>query len=187
MQLDHQKQTSAKYFINKHIIYITKCIWKCHLLQNGGHFVQAAMLICSHFLTIKLLHFPVFTLTHWPSGNVAVILIVWLWNTSQWWIISSGPALQLNATATMLTDHWGLSCEMSQDLTDDKSVLIHVVAWCLLRSMTPFGVTRPQWVKDHGQIAQCNSRVPACFYKYDKKLLDCNNKYICNKHSTMSP
>ena len=46
---------------------------------------------------------------------------------------------------------------MPQDLTDDKSALVQVMAWCrqapshylskcLLRSMLPTGVTRPQWV-----------------------------------------
>ena len=59
---------------------------------------------------------------------------------------------------------WGLSCEvalrwMSLDFTDDKSTLVQVMAWCRqatshylnqcwLRSMLPYGVTRPQWVKD---------------------------------------
>ena len=46
---------------------------------------------------------------------------------------------------------------MPQDLTDDKSTLVQVIAWCRqasshylsqcwLRSMSPNGVTRPQWV-----------------------------------------
>ena len=46
---------------------------------------------------------------------------------------------------------------MSMDLTDDKSTLVQVVAWCHQatshylsqcwpRSMTPCGITRPQWV-----------------------------------------
>ena len=47
---------------------------------------------------------------------------------------------------------------MPQDLTDDKSTLVQVMAWCRQvtshylnqcwpRSPTPYGVTRPQWVK----------------------------------------
>ena len=46
---------------------------------------------------------------------------------------------------------------MSTDLTDDKSTLVQVMAWshqatshylsqCWPRSMSPYGVTRPQWV-----------------------------------------
>ena len=49
---------------------------------------------------------------------------------------------------------------MPLDLTDDKSTLVQVMAWCRQatnhylnqcwpRSPTSYGVTRPQWVKDH--------------------------------------
>ena len=60
-------------------------------------------------------------------------------------------------------DGWGISCKialrwMPLDLTDDKSILVQVMAWChqatshylsqcWLRSLSPYGVTRPQWVK----------------------------------------
>ena len=59
-------------------------------------------------------------------------------------------------------DGWGISCElalrwMSLDLTDNKSTLVQVMAWCCQatshyldqcwpRSPTPYGVTRPQRV-----------------------------------------
>ena len=59
-------------------------------------------------------------------------------------------------------DGWGISCEhaliwMSFDLTGDKSTLVQVMAGCRQatshymsqcwpRSMSPYGVTRPQWV-----------------------------------------
>ena len=62
-------------------------------------------------------------------------------------------------------DGWGISCEltlrwMSLDLTDDKSALVQVMAWCHQatshylsqcwpKSLSPYGVTRPQWVKTH--------------------------------------
>ena len=58
---------------------------------------------------------------------------------------------------------WGISYEidlrwMPLDLTDDKSTLVQVMAWCRQatshylsqccpRSMLPNGVTRPQWVE----------------------------------------
>ena len=61
-----------------------------------------------------------------------------------------------------VTDIWGISCEfafrwMSLDLTDDKSTLVQVMAWCHQatghylsqcwpRSLPPHGVTRSQWV-----------------------------------------
>ena len=59
-------------------------------------------------------------------------------------------------------DGWGISCELvltwiSFNLTDDKSTLVQVMAWfCQAtshylsqwwpRSLSPYGVTRPQWV-----------------------------------------
>ena len=59
-------------------------------------------------------------------------------------------------------DGWVISCElalrwMSLDLTDDKSTLAQVMAWCRQapshylspcwpRSLSPYGITRPQWV-----------------------------------------
>ena len=50
---------------------------------------------------------------------------------------------------------------MPQDLTDDKSTLVQVMAWCRQaishylnkcwpRSPTPYGVTRPQWLEVNG-------------------------------------
>ena len=60
-----------------------------------------------------------------------------------------------------VTDGWGIFCKialrwMPLDLTD-KSTLVQVMAWCRqatshylsqcwLRSLLPYGVTRPQWV-----------------------------------------
>ena len=61
---------------------------------------------------------------------------------------------------------WGIFCDialtwMSLDLTDDKSTLSQIMAWChqvpshylsqcWLSSMLQYGVTRPQWFKYHG-------------------------------------
>ena len=60
-------------------------------------------------------------------------------------------------------DGWGISSEialiwMSLDCTDDQSTLVQVMAWCRqatshylsqcwLWSLSPYGLTRPQWVK----------------------------------------
>ena len=57
---------------------------------------------------------------------------------------------------------WGISFEIahrwwSQDLTDDKSTLVQIMVWCRQatshylsqccpRPLSPYGVTRPQWV-----------------------------------------
>ena len=60
-------------------------------------------------------------------------------------------------------DDWGIYCEpalrwMPLDLIDDKSTLVQVMAWCRQatshylsqcwpRSLSPYGITRSQWVK----------------------------------------
>ena len=62
----------------------------------------------------------------------------------------------------LVIDGWGISCEialiwMSLDFTDDQSTLVQVMAWCRQatshylsqcwpRSLSPYGVTGPQWV-----------------------------------------
>ena len=53
----------------------------------------------------------------------------------------------------LVIDGWGISCEialiwMSADFTDDQSTLAtsHYLRQCWPRSLTPYGVTRPQWV-----------------------------------------
>ena len=70
----------------------------------------------------------------------------------------------------LVIDGWGISCEialiwMSSDFTDDQSTLVQVMAWCRQatshylsqcwpRSLSPNGVTRPQWVKSsHCQLS----------------------------------
>ena len=61
-----------------------------------------------------------------------------------------------------MTHDWGISCEialiwMSLNFTEDHSTLVQVMAWCRQatshylsqcwpRSLSPCGVTRPQWV-----------------------------------------
>ena len=63
----------------------------------------------------------------------------------------------------LVIDGWGICYEialiwMSLDFTDDQSTLVQVMAWCHQatshylnqcwpRYMSPYGVTRPQWVK----------------------------------------
>ena len=63
----------------------------------------------------------------------------------------------------LVIDQWGISYEialiwMALDFADDQSTLVQVMAWCRQatshylnqcwpRSLSPYGVTRPQWVK----------------------------------------
>ena len=80
-------------------------------------------------------------LTHWSLRDLSKILHKWF-------------------QAILAIDGGGISCEtdlrsMSMDPTDDKSTLAQVMAWCRQktshylsrcwpRSMSPYGVTRPQ-------------------------------------------
>ena len=82
-------------------------------------------------------------LTHWPLGNLNEILDVIF-------------------KQILVIYGWGISCEiapiwMSLDFTDDQSTLVQVMAWCCQatshhlsqcwpRSLSPYGVTRPQCV-----------------------------------------
>ena len=70
------------------------------------------------------------------------------------------------------------SCEtalrsMPQNPSDDKSTLVQVMAWCRQaashylsqccpRSLSPYGVTRPQWVNGKCNISNGNSRKSVC-------------------------
>ena len=62
----------------------------------------------------------------------------------------------------LVIDGWGITCEIaliwiSLDFADDPSTLVQVMAWCRQatshylsqcwpRSLSPYGITRPQWV-----------------------------------------
>ena len=78
---------------------------------------------------------------------------------------------------TLVNGGWGISHEiaprwMPLDLTDDKSTLVQVMAWCRQatshylsqcwpRSMSPNGVTRPQWVNSSVIIGYDNGLEPS--------------------------
>ena len=70
---------------------------------------------------------------------------------------------------------WGIAGEIAQrwmslDLTDDKSALVQIMAWCRQatshylsqcwpRPMSPYGVTRPEWVNHWGWVTHiCDSK-----------------------------
>ena len=71
-----------------------------------------------------------------------------------------------NFQTVLVIAGWGISCEialiwMSLDLTDDQSTSVQVMAWCRQatshylslcwpRSLSPYSVTRPQWVNIPG-------------------------------------
>ena len=73
---------------------------------------------------------------------------------------------------TLMNGGWGISYEIAlrwlpSDLTDDKSTLVQVMAWChhatsqyqsqcWPRSMSPYGITRPQWVDKYLLYSSCS-------------------------------
>ena len=70
---------------------------------------------------------------------------------------------------------------LSLDLTNKKSVLVHVMAWCHLaashylgqcwpRSMSPYGVTRPQWVKDYKTYIHILNRIFDLAWVWPKEI-----------------
>ena len=76
---------------------------------------------------------------------------------------------------------------MLRDLTDDKSSLIQVMAWCHQatrhylshcwpRSMSPYGVTRPQWVK------KLKLKNGSQTYRITQSIFDCTSSAV---HTTI--
>ena len=75
----------------------------------------------------------------------------------------------------LVIDGWSISCEialiwMLLDFTDDQSTLVQVMAWCHQttshylsqcwpRSLSPYGVTRPQWVCSQLVVLVMTTRV----------------------------
>ena len=87
----------------------------------------------------------------------------------------------------LVSNGWGISCEialiwMSLDFTDDQSTLVQVMAWCRQatshylsqcwpRSLSPYGVSRQEWLKhwkartrwhSTGNIFKCISMKKSC-------------------------
>ena len=106
----------------------------------------------------------------WPlplTLNFQGQILSWEWEARLSW--NERIELSEPINKDMMLTHWPLGiggwdifCKMalrwmSLDLFDDKSTLVQVMAWCCQatshylsqcwpRSMSPYGVTRPQWV-----------------------------------------
>ena len=122
--------------------------WTCSgTLQNDGSLVA----FCS-------LWWKCWWLTHWPLGDVAVILKSII--SKHMLRIKSMPH---NHMVMAFIKFMGVSCEirvrwMPQNTFDDQSTLVQVMAWCHQapshflrkcwpRSLSPYAIVRPQWVK----------------------------------------
>ena len=128
-----------------------------------------------HKLVIMLLEVPIYVSILWFGSRVWVISVftsrIHLPVTDNIWgycFNSLAPVKfewnfrYLIFQIISVIDGWVISCElarrlMSLDLTDDKSTLVQVMAWCHQptshylsqcwpRSLSPYGVIRPQWV-----------------------------------------
>ena len=96
-------------------------------------------------------------LTHWCLGNMTCYFNSLTPGKFEW------NFRYLILQIILVIDGWGICCElalrwMSLDLTDGKSRLVQVMAWCHQvtshypsqywpRSLLPYGLTGPQWVK----------------------------------------
>ena len=107
-----------------------------------------------------------------------------------------------------MNDGWGISYEISLrwmplDLTDDKSTLVQVMAWCRQatshylsqcwpRSVSPYGVVRPQWVlilltPEHPKVSYSLYLVWGLVFETEKvwgskKLFGCSDTYMYKVH-----
>ena len=92
-------------------------------------------------------------LTHWPLGDLNVIL-------------KMQSSILVYFIGIFKSSYDNVLKWMPQDLTDDKSTLVQVMAWCRQatsnylyqcwpRSPTPYGVTRSQWVNSSSGVIPC--------------------------------
>ena len=100
----------------------------------------------------------------------------------------------------LVIDGWGISGEialmwMSVDFADDQSTLVQVMAWCRQatshylrqcwpRSLSPYGVTRPQWVKSLRLSDAYMHQIMACCLLAVKPSLEPTLANKCRQHSS---
>ena len=90
----------------------------------------------------------------------------------------------------LVIDGWSISCKivlkwMPMDLTYGKSTLVQVMAWCCQapshylsqcwpRSLSPYGVIRPQWVLSWPSQVRSTAQVGIRMHKYIKWVFCCH-------------
>ena len=93
----------------------------------------------------------------------------------------------------LVIDGWGISCEIAQiwmslDFTDDRSTLVEVMAWCRQatshylsqcwpRFMSPYGITRPQWVNMEVNIVSTDDLAPLRTRASVSRVI---SKFVCH-------
>ena len=121
----------------------------CHLVERGGSLAAVLLLQCE-YMDIRIGCFNSLALRrpvcHFETTIFYLVLLIGIFTATK------DDALR-----------W-----MPRDLTDDKSILVQVMAWCPKAtshylsqcwpsSMSPYGVTRSQWVKKEVFISVINS------------------------------
>ena len=126
---------------------------------------------------------PGASLTHWPgrsgfdskNGIFYLVLLIGIFRSS----------------------HYNALRWMPQDLTDDKSTLVQVMAWCRqasshylsqcwLSSLSPYGVARPQWVNTKAEtkwLPFCRQHFQSHFLVWKLPYLDSDLTSICLEES----
>ena len=116
-------------------------------------------------------------LTHWPLGDLNEILKTWF-SILFYWLVS------------YRSSHDNAFWWMWQDPADHQSTLVQVMAWCRQAtshylsqcwpsSMSPYGVTRPQWVNSSPPEQNGSHFVDDMF----KRIFLNENIWISNKSS----
>ena len=133
-------------------------------------------------LTISAWWWIYASLTHWPLGNVAIILKTEFLNTCH------------------RQSSWAYSCEIAliwipQNTFDDRSILVQIVVWCCQtkhyqnqyepRSMSPYGVTRQQvshhlfWYKVYHFFIPCKRIFSTNYECIFRCFIQQNNAIYC--------
>ena len=120
---------------------------------------------------------------------------LWPWCTVVQWNVWPCTLALVGCKPEAIPCRWGISCElalrwMSLALTDDKSTLVQVMAWCHQatshylsqcwpRSLSTYGVTRPQWVKIWCKYAEERNAINLITTKVSPKSITLNMCEYC--------
>ena len=141
-------------------MYVSLCICPINMFLDSVEFELILNLkIKAYFNIVKYIVAFTFLCGVFHDWDISVYRI----NSLKIWMKFQISNFQIDFSCWWLIK--GISCEitlrwMSLDLSDDNLTLVQVMAWCRQatshhlsqgwpRSMLPYGITRPQWVKEH--------------------------------------
>ena len=150
--------------------------FKADIIVNTGNQFKVIYIISHHQKTVQHDSFSQWMVSmfskkrHLPIINNSFFLAQWcIWCVRELHSLAPGRFKwnfrQLIFNLILVTDCWGVLCGivlmwLSLDLTHDKPTSLQVMAWCRQaashylsqcwpRYVSPYGVTRPQWVNHH--------------------------------------